>query len=342
MATSRFYFAQDPHIHNKVYGCGQSPGRKIQNKRVRNMQQYLPEGMSYATEENKRIISSFQRLREAFYCDTVLEGRVVLCDREHNLHIDLGETRGFMPREECALGIAEGTVRDIAVISRVNKPVCFKIIGFRDDECGNHTAVLSRRVVQQACREDYISALRPGDVINACVTRLETFGAFCDIGAGLPALLPIDSISVSRIPHPSVRFRSGQILKAVLKGIDESGRITLTHKELLGTWTENAAKFRAGETVPGIVRSIEKYGIFIELAPNLAGLAEYVPGVNPGDCASVYIKSINPERMKIKLILVDHFPAQETELTYQYPDIAHIDQWTYSPETSDKCIETVF
>lgn len=306
------------------------------------MQQYLPEGVIYATEENQKNISSFQRLREAFYCDSVLEGRAILCDRAHNLHVDLGETRGFMPREECALGITEGTVRDIAVISRVNKPVCFKIIGFRDDDCGNHTAILSRRAVQQDCRDHYVTALRPGDVLEACVTRLETFGAFCDIGAGLPALLPIDSISVSRIPHPSVRFRSGQMLKAVLKSIDESGRVTLTHKELLGTWEENAANFCAGETVPGVVRSIEKYGIFIELTPNLAGLAESVPGVSPGDYASVYIKSINPERMKIKLILVDHFPAQETEFTYTYPDLTHIDKWTYSPDASDKCIETVF
>lgn len=306
------------------------------------MQQYLPEGVLYATDENKKTVSSFQRLREAFYCDSVLEGRAILCDREHNLHVDLGETRGFMPREECALGITEGTVRDIAVISRVNKPVCFKIIGFRDDDEGKHTAILSRRAVQQAYREHFLAAYRPGDILDACVTRLETFGAFCDIGAGLPALLPIDSISVSRIPHPNVRLSSGQMLKTVLKSIDEGGRITLTHKELLGTWSENAAHFCAGETVPGIVRSIEKYGIFIELTPNLAGLAEYVPGVSPGDCASVYIKSINPERMKIKLILVDHFPAQETAFTYTYPDITHMDKWTYSPKVSDKCIETVF
>lgn len=332
----------DRCIYINLNGCGQTVRPENSSKRVRNMKQYLPEGMLFLTEENRQSISSLALLREAFYSGTVLEGKAVLCDREHNLHVDLGETRGFMPREECALGIAEGTVRDIAVISRVNKPVCFRILGFREDLGGKPTAILSRRAVQQACRAEYIAKLTPGDVVDAAVTRLETFGAFCDIGAGLPALLPIDSISVSRIPHPSVRFHTGQLLKTVFKGMDASGRITLTHKELLGTWEENAAAFHAGETVPGVVRSIEKYGIFVELAPNLAGLAEYVPGVQAGDCASVYIKSINPERMKIKLILVDHFPAQETEVLYTYPDIAHLDKWTYSPEISEKCIETVF
>ncbi|MGL0910084.1 hypothetical protein ACSTB0_13670, partial [Faecalibacterium wellingii] len=42
---------------------------------------------------------------------------------------------------------------------------------------------------------------------------------------------------------------------------------------LLGTWEENAAGFTVGETVVGIVRSVEEYGTFIEIAPNLAGLA---------------------------------------------------------------------
>mgnify|MGYP002230072907 FL=1 len=45
----------------------------------------------------------------------------------------------------------------------------------------------------------------------------------------------------------------------------------LTLRELLGTWSENAACFAAGETVVGIVRSVEEYGVFIEIAPNLAG-----------------------------------------------------------------------
>lgn len=306
------------------------------------MQKYLPEGIGFLTAENKRILSDVHLLHEAFCNGTVLEARAVLCDRAHNLHVDLGEMRGFIPREECALGIAEGTVRDIAVISRVNKPVCFKILGFRDGENDKRTAVLSRRAVQADCRAQYLEQLRAGDVIDACVTRLEPFGAFCDVGAGLPALLPIDSISVSRIPHPRVRFSVGQQIRAVLKSIDADGRITLSHKELLGTWEENAARFRAGETVPGVVRSIEKYGIFIELAPNLAGLAEYAPGVHEGDCASVYIKSINPERMKIKLILVDHFPPTETDFRYTYTDTNRIRAWKYSPDCAEKCIETVF
>ena len=95
--------------------------------------------------------------------------------------------------------------------------------------------------------------------------------------------------------------------------------------------------------VAGIVRSVEKYGVFVELTPNLAGLAEYVDGVQAGQRASVYIKSILPERMKIKLIIVDAFAeAAAPEPVRYFTDCSHLDRWIYSPESCEKVIETVF
>ena len=95
-------------------------------------------------------------------------------------------------------------------------------------------------------------------------------------------------------------------IKAVVKSIDyETGRLYVTHKELLGTWQENVERFHIGQTVSGIVRSVEEYGVFIELAPNLAGLGELCEGISVGDTVAVYIKNIIPERMKIKLVIID-------------------------------------
>ena len=93
----------------------------------------------------------------------------------------------------------------------------------------------------------------------------------------------------------------------------------------------------------GIIRSVESYGIFIELAPNLAGLAEFKEGVAKESVASVYIKSIIKEKMKIKLIIVDCFDADYPVETPEYfIKEGHIDSWSYSPKGSDKVIETVF
>ena len=114
-------------------------------------------------------------------------------------------------------------------------------------------------------------------------------------------------------------------------------------RELLGTWAENAGGYEIGQTVSGIVRSIESYGIFIELAPNLAGLAEPKSDVYIGQTASVYIKSLNPERMKVKLIVIDTIENEtiSREPTY-FIEKDHIERWVYSPPQSVKLVETIF
>ncbi len=132
-----------------------------------------------------------------------------------------------------------------------------------------------------------------------------------DIGRGIVALLPTEFISAARIRRPEQRFRTGQRILALVKAFDrETRRVTLTHKELLGTWLENASQFSPGETVPGIVRGVMDYGCFVELAPNLSGLTDRREDLQEGDAVSVTIRSIRPERMKIKLQVIEKLPEQ--------------------------------
>ncbi len=306
------------------------------------MKNYLPEGCIVSSPENIRLISSSAGLHEAMAAGKILECRALLCDNEHNIIVDLPCMKGIIPRIEGAIGINEGKTRDIALISKVNKPVCFKVISITSDETGTETAILSRRIVQEECWKNYIEKLSSGDIIPARVTHLEQFGCFVDIGCGIPSLIPIDAVSVSRISHPSDRFTAGQDIRVIIKGVD-SDRVWLSHKELLGTWEENAAMFKTGETVSGIVRSIEDYGIFIELAPNLAGLAEIGRNAEIGQYASVYIKAVIPEKMKVKLIIVDIFNAEYKPAPLKYFVTGdHISSWRYPPESSEKIVETYF
>lgn len=298
---------------------------------------YKPEGSFFRTVENQKYISSSEGLAEAMENGAILEARVAVCDSAHNLIIDLPCGRGIIPRTEGAIGIEDGSTRDIALISRVNKTVCFKVIAID----GNNIT-LSRKAAQEECMENYINKLTSGEIIDARITHLEQFGCFVDIGCGIPSLIPIDAISVSRISHPSDRFRNGDFIHAVVKS-REGDRIFLTHKELLGTWEENAALFQAGETVSGIVRSVEDYGIFVELTPNLAGLAEPRDDIKAGQSVSVYVKAIIPEKMKVKLIIVDtceDFPTAKPIEYYQ--EEGKISYWCYSTESSPKKIISEF
>ena len=307
------------------------------------MSVYLPEGLLLDTPENIRFTGSLSGLSQAMAQGVILEGRAVLCDHEHNLVVDLGWCRGLIPRAEGALGIADGSTRDIAIISRVGKPVCFVIRELRELPQGGVLPILSRRLAQERCRRDYLSQLVPGDVIPSRVTHLEPFGCFVDVGCGIPSLIPIDQISVSRISHPRDRFRQGEDIRAVVRSMEPEGRVCLSHKELLGSWEENAALFHPGETVAGVVRTVEEYGVFVELTPNLAGLAEPYPGVTPGQQAGVYIKNIIPGKMKIKLIIVDAFdaPWSPPPLRYFFQG-QHMDRWRYSTPQAAKLVETIF
>jgi len=145
------------------------------------------------------------------------------------------------------------------------------------------------------------------------------------------------------ISSPAARASAGQQILCAIKSRDAQGRFVLTIRELLGTWAENAAAFTVGETVVGIVRSVEEYGTFVEIAPNLAGLAESCPDLHPGQAVSVYIKNILPEKMKIKLVIVNHALSQSHrfELRYFITE-GHLDHWLYSTPESRKRIETDF
>lgn len=312
---------------------------------------YLPEGNLQYTPENREALSSPAAMERAMMNETVLEAVATLCDGDLRLHFDLPCAEGIMEPDECVL-CREGEARkDIAVISRVGKPTafCVRSIVNRD---GRLIASLSRRRAQERCVKERLSALLPGDVIPARVTHLEPFGAFLDVGCGVSSLLSVDCVSVSRISHPRDRLRCGAEIRVAVKSIEPgTGRIYTTMRELLGTWEENAADFRAGQTVTGVIRSVESYGVFVELTPNLAGLAE-LRDFSPselreriGQSASVYVKSISPERMKIKLVLIDLTCAPPPQKPLRYflpPDVTHLSAWSYSPPSCRKTVATVF
>ena len=311
------------------------------------MNEYKPEGMLISTLKNHEMTSSIDGLKYALNIGAILEANVILCDHSLNLHVDLGVgIKAIIPKGEVQLTKEGELVKDIAVLTRVGKTVCFKVKGFELLQSGEMLVILSRRSAQAECLVNYISGLIPGDIINARITHLENFGAFVDIGCGISSLLSIDSISVSRIDHPSARLKVGDSIYTVVKSIDSKGRIYVSGRELLGSWEENAAIFSEGETVKGIIRSVENYGVFVELTPNLAGLAEYRDDVHPGQIAAVYIKSIIPEKMKIKLIIIDAYDSETKSNPPKYfidtEKITHMDSWLYSPKKAKKVIETVF
>lgn len=270
-------------------------------------QKYLPEGWSNL--ETEKNVSSFQRVNELIKAkekNQTLEGLVVMADANYNLHVDMGGIKGIVPRKEVSAVVgSDGLPLPVASITKVNKVVQFKVKEIIEKEDGTQEVVLSRKDVELEVRKWMYENLKEGMVLSGIVRNMEQYGVFVDVGGGVTGLLHIEDISVARIKHPNERFRIGDKIKVLVKSFDrETGRIILSHKELLGTWEDNIKEFREGTTVIGTVRAREKNGIFIELKPNLVGLAEHKSGIEYGQRVSVFIKKIVPEKKKIKLVIV--------------------------------------
>jgi len=270
-------------------------------------QKYLPEGWSaLETEKGANTALRITELKKAKEKNQTLEGLVVMADSQYNLHVDMAGVKGIVPRAEVSAVIgSDGLPLPVASITKVNKVVQFKVKDFIEKENGEVEVVLSRKDVELEVRKWMYENLKEGMVLSGIVRNMEQYGVFVDVGGGVTGLLHIEDISVARIRHPNERFKIGDKIKVLVKSFDrETGRIILSHKELLGTWEDNIIEFKEGSTVIGTIRAREKNGIFIELKPNLVGLAEHKPGVEYGQTVSVFIKKIVPEKKKIKLVIV--------------------------------------
>lgn len=284
---------------------------------------------SYRPEGYHTSLPTPEMLHRAINTGEIFQAACVKCDEFHNLHIDLGTIRGIIPKEEVMLPDANGKIHEYGIVSRVGKNVSFQVLAFDRNE----NAILSRRTAQEEARAYCLHSLRAGDIIDATVQNPADFGVFCDIGCGLTALMRIERCCISRLERTADLFLSGQNIFAAVQSIDEqTGRIELTGRELLGTWEENASRFRQGETLLGTVRSVMPYGIFVELMPNLSGLAEYQPGIASGDAVSVYIRSIHYDKHKVKLTILEKLIQKRARQPLEYRiRSGHLCRWEYYP-----------
>lgn len=152
----------------------------------------------------------------------------------------------------------------------------------------------------------HIDKMYKGEIVKGTVKNIQPYGAFIKTDEGVDGLLYIEDISVARIKTPAERLAVGQKIDVVVKDIDrQKNRVYFSYKEMLGTWEENIKDIQEKTMVKGIVRETEKdkRGIFIEIKPNLIGMAEYKDGLQYGQKVDVYVKKIIEDKKKIKLII---------------------------------------
>jgi len=142
--------------------------------------EYYPEGILYEMSENAGYTENISSLYEAYRTGSIIEKKPVMCTSEHELVFSFGGVNVLMKKEECEYTPDGKQVKDIAVISRVNKPTCFVVTGI-DVKSSPPKVEISRKEAQKRFFDHASKNLRAGDVVPARVTHLEPFGAFVDL-----------------------------------------------------------------------------------------------------------------------------------------------------------------
>ena len=215
------------------------------------------------------------------------------------------DIKAIIPREESSSIVGDdGLVEEKHINNKKGKilHVCIKDIINNND---NIELVVSKKILELKVRKWMYMHLKPGMKLKGVVVSTSDYAAFVDVGGGVTGILKLENISDILLQKASDALKIGQRIEVVVKKYDrDTGRIELSYKEILGTFEENISKFKEGDIVDGIVRNRIKSGIFVEIAPNVVGLAEHINGIEYGQKVLVSIKRIIPEKKKVKLVII--------------------------------------
>ncbi len=174
--------------------------------------------------------------------------------------------------------------------------------------------IVSEKVVWEGKQESVISKYKIGSIIEGDVTAVTDFGAFVRFDANLEGLVHISEIAWQRIDHPRDVLKLGDHVRAEIINI-EGSKIFLSMKKLVeDPWRRVGDRFKVGQNVTGRVLKINPFGLFVELDPDIHGLAHIselsskpVKDVNEiarvGDEFEFRVVSVDPENHRLGLSL---------------------------------------
>lgn len=184
------------------------------------------------------------------------------------LAVAIDGIRGFIPASQVALRFVEDLSSYIGQTLTV-LPI--------ETEVKKQRVVLSRRAVleeeKRKCEEEVFARIKAGDTVSGTVRRLADFGAFVDIG-GVEGLIHISDLAWHRVTTPSDIVNIGDTVEVYVLKVDEAAKkISLSLKQIQpDPWFAATSAFAEGQTLPGVVTKLVKFGAFVKLADGVEGL----------------------------------------------------------------------
>ena len=259
---------------------------------------------------------SWDRLRELFAAGTVIDGRIIDANKG-GLMVRVEGASGFLPVSQLSPEnyprVAGGEKTKILEKLRplVGTIMKVKVIDATEED---DKLIVSEKAVWETQQESVLSKYKKGDVVEGEITAVTDFGAFMRFEANLEGLIHISEIAWQRIEHPKDILKVGDHVKAEIIDI-EGSKIFLSMKKLIADpWKSVKDRYKLGQKVSGKVLKINPFGLFVELDPDIHGLAHIselsskpVRDVNEfakiGDSFEFRIVSIDPENHRLGLSL---------------------------------------
>ena len=229
------------------------------------------------------------------------------------LELRIGNLAAFMPASQVALS------RENDLAKYLNQTLVCEVL---EVDPAKRRVVISRRAVLEKERaeqtKESLGRISVGQKVTGKVTRVESFGAFVDLGGGLEGLVHVSNLSHKRVESAGELLQSGQQVEVQVIKIEEGGkRIGLSMKALEpDPWQQVGGRVVPDAQYQGTVKRLMEFGAFVELEPGIEGLLHVSQMAKDrvrrasdlfkvGDKVQVRVLAVEPDRQRISLSRLD-------------------------------------
>lgn len=253
------------------YGSLQ-PGQEVEATviELENERGELELSFKYAGQQR-----AWEQLRELVNAGTVIPVKIVDANKG-GLMVKVGSTPGFLPVSQLIpehYPRVEGGDKSkiLEALKRfVGESFNVKVLD-ADEREGK--LIVSEKAAWEEEQQKVVSAYKVGQRVKGAVTAVTDFGVFISFDAGMEGLIHISELAWQRIDDPRDVVKIGQEVEAEIINVDGT-KIFLSMKKLKqDPWATVEEKYKVGEVVKGKVLKVNPFGLFVELDPEIHGLA---------------------------------------------------------------------
>ena len=224
-------------------------------------------GQLVLSHKKARASKSWERVNAALENKEVIKG-YIKCRTKGGMIVDIFGIEAFLPGSQ----IDVKPIRDYDVF--VGKTMEFQVVKINQEYKNvvvSHKALIEAEL--EAQKQEIISKLQKGQVLEGTVKNITSYGVFIDLG-GVDGLIHITDLSWGRVNDPHEIVQLDQKLNVVILDFDEEKkRIALGLKQLTPhPWDALDTNLKVGDKVKGKVVVMADYGAFVEIAPGVEGL----------------------------------------------------------------------